>query len=202
MSIRNRVIGAAVLVAMAHGVGAQNLIENSAFDVDIASWTPSAFSTWSNKENHGGSDSGDASGSLQVSTSSYDSAFQCVAVTPGEAYSLQAWIEEDPIPNVDPCSSPGWNIQITWFDDSLCQGNGFLNLQKINKNPIPLGWNLTTIDAYAPDFPQGRQVANSVKISLGATCGPQHGTSIFYFDDVSFTLDRVFKDDFEGQAAN
>ncbi len=188
------VVPAAILMAASRFSTGQNLLDNPAFDVDTSSWTTSAFATWDGTQNHGNGESGDQSGSLRISTSTFDSAFQCTAVMPGEVYSLQTWIEEDPLREVDPCPTPRWSLQLAWFDDAKCQGNEILSLQKTTQGTVPLGWYLNSVDAYAPSVPQQ---ANSVKITLGSICSVQRGTSTFYFDDVSFTLDRLFRNTFE-----
>src|SRR3569832_1283434 len=114
-----RFIAVAIFAAIANGAVAQNLLENPSFDQDLSRWDVTTFSTWSNTENHGGSAAGADSGSLEISTIGSEDASQCVAVTANTVYALQSWIEEDPLRELKPRSSPGWNLQVSWFGDSM-----------------------------------------------------------------------------------
>ena len=179
-----------VVFAVAKGAVAQDLLENSSFDADIASWV-SPIGIWSNLENHGGSASGTNSGSLQMTTTSFTATSQCVPVASGSTYVLHAWIEFDPLREEQPCSQANANLEIVWYSDASCQATPVGNVQLQARHPIPFGWYDATLASMAP------QAAHGASIQLNDFCSTQDGTSLFYFDDVTLMPDAVFGNDFE-----
>ena len=159
MIIGRRIVAAALFATIAHGARAQNLLDNPSFDQDVTLWNVTTFSTWSGQENHGGSAAGNDSGSREISTTGSDSASQCVAVMPNTAYVLQSWIEENPLREFDPCSSPSWNLEIAWFSNSLCSTGPLGAALKVSIGTIPLGWYENADVAYSP------QTANSALVT-------------------------------------
>jgi hypothetical protein len=138
--------------------------------------------------------SGADSGSLEISALDMDSASQCVPVASNTTYVLHSWIEKNPSPEFRPCDDPSWNIQIAWSSDSICTNPPVGTAQMASSDPIPLGWYGNVLVATSPD------TANSALITLQSTCSAHNGTSTFFFDDVTFMLDTVFRNDFEVHA--
>jgi hypothetical protein len=192
MTRTNLRVVATILATAAKCATAQNMIKNGSFDADATPWTLSEFGSWSNMENRSGDQSG--SGSLQISSSTLDSAEQCVAVMPGDTYVFSAWIKKDPLRQFDPCASPHANLEIDWYSDSTCIVSQGLKMQNPATDPVPSGWYQDSITLTAP------QNALSARAVLNDFCSTHHGTSIFYFDDVTFTSDLIFKGDFEAHA--
>jgi len=175
------------LFSAAQFAGAQNLVENPSFDADASSWMTPPSGVWSVAQDHTGGNSG----SLQMTTSSFAEASQCIVVVPNQNYEFAAWIEQDPFREFDPCPTPEWGFRVSWHSDLTCQAGNFVDPLEGGDGPFPLGWEHHTFEVTAPP------AANSVRVALDVGCKEQHGTSIFYFDDVSFTRDAIFKGDFE-----
>jgi hypothetical protein len=191
MSSSSRAISAAVLIIAANVAAAQNLIENPSFDTDATGWTTGPWTAWSPRQDHTPATLG-LGGSLQIDTGLPDSGKQCLAVKPNTAYIFSTWFMQDPTSDFAPCSNPNWNVEISWWEGVDCtQTKTAPPLDIIPLGDIPKQWTQLSILHVSPPL-TGR-----AQVKFTASCPALNGSTIMYFDDVSFQPDDVFLDDFE-----
>lgn len=191
MSHRHRIFFAVVLMAAATAAAAQNVIQNPSFDTDATGWTTGPWTTWSPRQDHTPETLG-LGGSLQIDTGLPDSAKQCFAVKPNTAYIFSTWFMQDPTSDFAPCSNPNWSLEISWWDGVDCtQTQTASPLETIPLGEIPKHWTQLTFLHTTP--PQ----TDHAQVKFTASCPALNGSTIMYFDDVSFQADDIFGADFE-----
>lgn len=187
--IRNVLIGCIAVYAIAQQAIAQNLVQNPTFDADTAGWQTSIGSTWSNAHDHSDFQNG-TGGSLQISTSTSDSARQCMPVNSNRTYVADVWIRKDPNPQFAQCSNPSYQVNYFFFSDGACQN--FLSADLgLSLGDISTDWFDRQTTHSSP------MSASTLQVALVAACGAANGSLTLYFDDVSVMDDKIFADDFE-----
>jgi hypothetical protein len=190
MSLRS-FCGYTLLFVLAKCAFAQNLTKNPSFDTDTSDWTTSAFGLWSDAENHGPT----GQGALELSAiGATEYASQCVLVSENVTYVFSAWIKNSMTGAPHVCGGPEWETRIDWSTDSSC-GSAF---SFIADNDAPRGSGSWFNSMFASPAPTG---SHSALITLKSECTTHDGgTSTFFFDDVTFETDAIFKNDFEVHA--
>lgn len=187
--IRNVLIGCMAASAIASQAIAQNLVQNPQFDADTAGWQTSIGSTWSNAHDHSDFQNG-TGGSLQISTSTSDSATQCIPVNSNTKYVADVWIRKDPNPQFAQCSNPSYQVNYSFYSDGACQN--FLSAD------LGLSFGEISTDWFdRPTTLTSPPTASTLQVAVAAICGASNGSLTLYVDDVSVLGDKIFADDFE-----
>jgi hypothetical protein len=179
------------MMSAAATAGAQNLIQNPAFDENATGWDLSMYSTWSNRVDHGDSP---FSGALQITTRTTDSDTQCIDIRGTTRYAISLWVEKDPQPSLSPCSGTSSGAMVHFFNAKQCSGPEAGQMGFARRLPEPEGWQ-HFLGTFTTDG-----TTQSASLSLDAECSGGGGISIHYFDDIFIGPDSIMKADFEVHA--
>jgi hypothetical protein len=187
---RRGLVGLVIATGSCTAANAQNFVQNPNFDADLSSWETTIGTSWSSAHDHSDLQSG-TGGSLQISTTTSDSAKQCIAAQSNATYVFDAWIRKDPNPQFAPCSNPSWQVSRFWFSDASCTifsgGSVDSSIGDISTNWFEVRQSVTSTSH-----------TRAFQVTLSASCGVNNGAATIYFDDVALLPDDIFQDSFEG----
>jgi hypothetical protein len=180
-------VALAVLLVASPVAAQQNIVVNGSFDTDVLEWHQTnpldGSFMWSPID----ADDDAESGSALVNMIGFLSLYQCVPVTPGAAYDIEAMLH---IPESQTATGSTY-LYFRWAEDVVCSTT---NLGGGNAPSLttPGGWHLSALrDEWAPPGALAAWLAVSVSRTGGTGDWQAH------VDSVSLVQVSIFRDGFE-----